>query len=309
MLMVVSAAIGTMHSGAATTFLTAPIFGVALIAMAVWRDEHTQITPASFLCIMVSTMPLIASGVLSRILFTGFPDYNVTWSYIVPRILDLENQGIALSGASPAWLQAQVAVAIAVWAGLLALAVHCRNACATGLLGGSAILLIGIMAAGARAVAFQLIGFFYPAVICGAVAVVADGRAARAITMALAMLTIAQRIPRFIGATDRYALHQYEPNLFSAAEIDRLVEQIGSQTVQIDVGERQKFLPQPAILLLIELGRRHLDLQWSQRAWDTVLYYRNWPLPVWAKPPTMILRLVSGGGAFNHFALEPPSDR
>jgi len=305
MLMVVSAAVGTMHSGTAATFLSAPIFGVALIAIAIWRDERPQILTAIFLFGLVSAMPLIASGVLARLLAGGYPDYKLPWSYIVPRILDLENQGIALSGVSPAWLQAQVAVAVAAWAGLLALAVHCRNVSATGLLGGPAVLLIGFMAAGASAAAFQLIGYFYPVVICGAMALVADGRAARTIAFALAMLTIAQRVPRFIGAADRYALRQYEPNLFSAAEIDRLVKEIGSQTVQIDVGAPT----QPAILLLIELGRRHLDLQWSRRGWDAILHYRHWPLPVWVKPPTMTLKLITGGGAFKHFTLDRTQDR
>jgi hypothetical protein len=303
MLMILSAAVGTMHSGAATTFLLAFVFGVALVAIAIWRDEHTQISTAAFLCGLVAAMPLIASGVLARPLNIGFPDYKLPWSYIVPRILDLESQGVALSGLSPAWLQAQVAVALAAWSGLLALAVHCRNACATGLLGGSAILLIGTMATGAGGVAFQLIGYFYPAVICGAVALVADGRTARAIALAVAVLTIAQRVPRFIGATDRYAFHQNEQYRFSASEIDRLADEIGSQTVQIDVD-----VPPPAILLLIELGARQLGLQWSQRGWDTVLGYRGWPLPVWTNPPTMTLGFVYGGGAFNHFALVRPLD-
>lgn len=298
-LVVLAAAVGMMHSGTAPAFLSGPIFGVALISIAIWRDERVQISTAAFLCALVSAMPLIASGVIARPLSGGYPDYKLPWSYIIPRILDLENQGIALSGASPAWLQAQVAVAIAVWAGLLTLAIYSRNVRATALLGGSATLLIGVTAAGATAVAFQLIGFFYPAIICGAVALVEDTRTVRTIALALVMLTITQRTPRFIGATDRYALHQYEPNLFSEAEIVHLAKEIGSQTVQVDVG-----VPQPAILLLIELGRRHLDVQWSQRGWDTILHYRHWPLPVWANPPAMTLGLVSASNALNHFSLE-----
>jgi hypothetical protein len=298
-LMAISAAVGMMHSGTATAFVCAPIFGIALVAIAIWRDDRTQISTAIILCVLVSAMPLLASGVIARPLAGGYPDYKLPWSYIIPRILDLENQGVALSGLSPAWVQAQVVVAIAAWTALLALAVHYRNVCATALLGGPAILLLGIIAVGAGAVAFQLIGFFYPAIICGALVLVADGRGVRTITMTLAVLTIAQRVPRFVGATDRYALHQYEPNLFSAAEVDRLVGEIGSQSVQIDVG-----VIQPAILLLIELGRHHLDLQWSERGWDTVLHYRHWPLPVWAKPPTVTLRLANDGSVSKHFSFE-----
>jgi hypothetical protein len=297
-LMILSAAVGTMHSGAATTFLSFPILGVALLATMLWRDDRSQLPSSVFLCGVVLAAPLVASGVLSRPSVTGYPDYGLTWSYIVPRILDLENQGVSVSGLTGDWLQANAALAAVAWTGLLALAILSRNACATAFIGGPAILLIAIMAAGAKAVAFQMIGYFYPAVLCGAFALAADTRFARSIVLALAMLTMAQRLPRFAGMLDRFALHPVPQNLFSAAEIDRLAEEIGSEPVQIDI-----VIPQPAILLLVELGRRHLDLQWTPRGWDMVLGYRSWPSPAQSKTPTMTLRVVDGG-LFHHFELE-----
>jgi hypothetical protein len=303
LLMVLSAAVGTMHSGAATTFVSLPILATALVAMAIWRDDRTMLSSAMSLCGIVVATPLFASGVLSRPLMIKYPDYELQWSYIVPRVLDLENQGISLSGMSPAWVEGQVAVAVLVWSALVGLAIIGRNARATALLGGPAVLLIGIVTVGAGATAFQLIGYFYPAIVCGALALAADTRATKAIVMALALLNVAQRLPRFAGALDRYALHQSQQNLFSAAELDRLARDIGKEAVRIDVPE-----PVPGILLLVELGRRHLDLDWSQRAWDIIIGYRHWPLPVRDNPPTMDLR-VSNDGPFVHFALERPPDR
>lgn len=299
MLMIVAAALGTMHSGVATAFLIVPMFGVALLALTLYRNNDWPVSQAIYVCAFVSAIPFLASGVPSRLHAIGFPDYNLPWSYIVPRILDLENQGIALSGIGPTNLHIQVALAFAAWVVLLGFAIYCRNALATGLLGGAAILLIGISSANAGAVAFQLIGFFYPVVLCGALALVADSRAAGSIVLTIAVATILQRLPRFIGSTERYALHQSDANVFSQEEMDRLVKDVNSQVVQIDVDVRQ-----PGILLLNEFGRRNVDVQWSARGWDTILHYRFWPLPSWSKQPTMTLRLVNGGGTRNHFALE-----
>jgi hypothetical protein len=153
------------------------------------------------------------------------------------------------------------------------------------------------MAAGANALAFQLIAYFYPAVLCGAFTLAGDARSARAFALALALVTIAQRLPRFVGAVDRYALHQNPQLVFGAAEVERLTQEIGAQPVRIDVA-----MLQPGILLLVELGRRHVDLQWSPQAWDTVLHYRGWPLPPQPTPPAFILR-VTDGGMLNHFEL------
>lgn len=297
-LLILAAAVGTMHSGAATTFLCAPVFIVALIASAVWREHNINISAAAILCSLVAFVPLVSSGVIARPLAGGYPDYNLSWSYILPRILDLENQGVALSRLSPMWLQAQVVITAAAWIALFAIAVRCRNVLATGILGGSAILLIGTLSAGAGAIAFQLIGFFYPAILCGALALAINVRVLRTISLSIAFLLIAQRIPRFAGATERFAWHQSEESLFSAAEMDTLASEIGLQTVRIDVG-----VPQPAILLLIELGRRKLNLEWSQRGWDTILRYRHWSLPAEKTSPDLTLTLRSNGTRYNHFEI------
>lgn len=298
-LIILSAAVGTMHSGSATAFLCAPLFIVALVASAVWREHNINISAAVILCSLVAFIPLVSSGVIARPLAGGYPDYNLSWSYILPRILDLENQGVALSRLSPIWLQAQVAITAVAWVALFAIAVRTRNVLATGVLGGAAILLIGIISVGARAIAFQLIGFFYPAILCGAVALAIDVRVMRTISLSIAFLLIAQRIPRFAGAIERFAWHQSEANLFSAAEMDALSRKIGSQSVRIDVG-----VPQPAILLLVELGRRKLNLEWSQRGWDTILRYRHWALPVATIPPDLTLTSRSNGARHNHFELK-----
>jgi hypothetical protein len=160
------------------------------------------------------------------------------------------------------------------------------------------VLLLVLSITGANALAFQLIGYFYPAALCGACVVLADVPRRTLPLLALVVLVTGQRLPRFIGAVDRYALHQDKRFLFTAAEIDQLANQIGSQTVEIDVPDVL-----PGILLLVELGRRNLDLQWSDRTWNVLLRYRGWPPPKLTEKARLVLRQTDPV-ITDHFQLE-----
>jgi len=59
--------------------------------------------------------------------------------------------------------------------------------------------------------------------------------------------------------------------------------------VEVDIS-----LPQPAIALLVELGRRNADVQWSPAAWKVILGYRKlWSPPHYTQPGKW--RIVSPG--------------
>jgi hypothetical protein len=293
----ISAAMGTMHSGVGSAFLMIPILGTSIAAIAVWRDDSIQLSKAILLCGLVSSSPIIAAGLSARPLaVAGYPDYSLSWMYIWPRLLDLENQGVAISSIPPFWLLTNFFLALIIWALLLGVAVFIRSYVAVGLLGGPAVLLLVLSISRGNALAFQLIGYFYPAALCGTCIILANAPRRTLLVFGLVLSMIGQRIPRLIGAIDRYALHQDKRYLFTATEIDRLADQIGRQRVEIDVPDVL-----PGLLLMVELGRRNLDLQWSDRAWSVLSH--GWAAPKSSGKAELVLRQTDPV-IIDHFQLE-----
>jgi hypothetical protein len=273
------------------------------LTVIVSRFRPPSPTPSSsyaiLLCGVIIASAIISAGLSARPLaVAGYPDYSLAWIYIWPRLLDLENQGVAISGISSSWLVVHFGLALTIWALLLGIAISERSVVALGLLCGPAIMLLVLSIAAAAALAFQLIGYFYPAALCGACVVLADVPRQTLPLLALVVLMIGQRSPRFIGAVDRYALYQDKRFLFTAAEIDRLADQIGSLAVEIDVPDVL-----PGILLLVEFGRRNLDLQWSDRTWTILFRYRGWPPQKLPEKARLVLRQIDPV-IIDHFQLE-----
>ncbi|MCU1340523.1 MAG: hypothetical protein JWO19_6104, partial [Bryobacterales bacterium] len=295
----IAAAMGTMHSGVGSAFLMIPILGTSIAAIAISRDHRIQLSNAILLCGVVTASPIIAAGLSARPLaVAGYPDYSLSWMYVWPRLLDLENQGVAVSGISSSWLVVHFGLALTIWALLLGIAISVRSVVAMGLLGGPAVMLLVLSITGATALAFQLIGYFYPAVLCGACVLLADVPRRTLPVLALVVLMIGQRLPRFAGAVDRYALHQNQRYVFTAAETDRIAGHIGAQAVEIDVPDVL-----PAIFLLVELGRRKLNLQYSDQTWNTLFRYRGWTPSVQKTRAELVLRQTDPMTA-DHFKIE-----
>jgi hypothetical protein len=295
-----ASAVGLMHSGEATAVLIGPILAMALLALACRRPGAVTLTRAALLCAMTLALPVVASGVLARPLGTGYPDYQVPWSYVLPRVLDLENQGTTVSGCGPAALRWMILAAGGCWAAALAAAVAWRSVRGFALLMGPAILLAAMAALHDPAGAFQMLGFIYPATLCGAVILLEQiPRWPVRVTVAVLALTmIGLRVPRFLGSQSRYASHAIPAYVFTESEIKRLVAAIGSQSVEVDVSE-----PHDGVVLLDELGRRNLNVVWSKDGWRMVVGYRPW---TWTPPPTrpdLLLRRAPNPQPLHHFEL------
>jgi hypothetical protein len=120
--------------------------------------------------VLALIVPVINSGMLARPGNLGFPDWQVTWPYIIPRILDLENQGAQVTRLSANWLWILTFLCLASWAAVIAVAIFVRNICDLAFTLGPALLLMLLFAVGAGATSFQMIGYFYPAALCGTAA-------------------------------------------------------------------------------------------------------------------------------------------
>ena len=260
---------------------------------------------------LVIAAALLAGGTLARPLVTGFPDWNLSWHYILPRIADLESQGVPVSGLAPGLLDgfAWVLLAIGIVGGLVA-AVG-RVPAAMALLLGPLLLLGVLYAVGAKAVTFQLIGIFFPLGLCG-LAGLSDELAARApgtrhggvpahrlawVILGLALVAAGLHVPRFLGAAARFGGRDTPAALrFSEGQMNGLAACIGPATVDVDIPNS----PQLNFALLVEFGRRGMKLQWQPESWRQILAYQPWEPP--AYPARGWFRLVAVAGA------EPPAE-
>jgi hypothetical protein len=92
--------------------------------------------------------------------------------------------------------------------------------------------------------------------------------------LALLAAMVAMRLPRLSGVMQRYVIAPNERYIFTEKEIANLARSIGSQPVSVEVKELL-----PDLLLLVELGRRHPDVRWSNEDWGYIVRYRGWPWP------------------------------
>ena len=290
------------------------------------RELEKVAVPAAVAAILI-LVAIVATGTPAKPLRLDYPDWNLKWDYVLPRILDLENQGVSLTLFSTKVLFEMTAGAVAVWLILIAIAVRRRDSIGSGVLIGPFIAFLVLLATGATAAAFQMIGTFYPFLLCGAAMLIdwprrrADespspnsliaeaprpGASAlgydgvekssvkRGVALAgislLAISAISLRVPRYIGSLQRYAGSKTPPVLqFSERDTDRLAERIANQIVEVDVDK-----PQQALFLLVELGRRRgTHFQWTPRSWKRTVGYTDWPVPNYTFHP--LLRIALSG--------------
>lgn len=302
----IAAAAALTFSGLVTAMLLLVVVVPYLAAQSMWNPSSAM-GPRSNRWDLAAVMALLAgvavvtTGVLARPLYQPTPDYGVQWDYILPRILDLENQGTFVTGFSSAGVRWLSVAALGLWVVLAGAAVLQRNAAAVGLLIGPLLLLLGLAAVGAKAPAFQLIGLLYPLSLCGA-AWLLDGmridatakptrvwRSRRAAAIALTALMVLVRVPRAVGAYQRYAgANTPEFERYSKAETDRLLAAIHRRPVEVDF-----IAVQPAVYAVVELERDGVPLRWTSRGWKTIAWYSKRNSPEYLTPPRLQLRLVT----------------
>jgi hypothetical protein len=295
-----------MYSGLVTAFLVATVgltFTVYDACKVMLKDRRLADLTRDRLIILglLVGVASLTTGFASRPGNYAFPDYHLDWGYIVPRVLDLENQGVAVSRLDPVQVLFLCAIFGLVVVSGLALTLSHGLSVPIALIGGPSLLLVILFALDARSTAFQLIGIEYPLVLCGLVVLiesaiaggrVSSGTISRALVSGIgcflfAVLTVSH-LPRFFGSLDRFAgSNTPESARFNLAEIDAISGLIGASTVEVDIEQ-----PQAAIMALVELGRRGVGLQWSAGAWAVAVGDRGnrpWPLPAYGAPAALCL--------------------
>jgi len=100
-------------------------------------------------------------------------------------------------------------------------------------------------------------------------------------------MTAVLRTPHALAAARRYTCPEAIAKSYSKGEIDQIANVIGEQKSLVDLGPSRD-----SILMLVELGRRGLALQWTADAWlVAVAGWRGWPLPKYETPAD--LRIIT----------------
>jgi hypothetical protein len=276
----------------------------------------------------VAQAPVVGVGALVFITSTAAslvdadvgPRFSVTpWEHVRVTLADLDHQGYPITDLEPETLGAMLTVSIVLWLALGIVAWWLRDPKAIALVWGPILLeafYASLTSPGAQWTRYQLPGTFYPLALCAAARLLDDARkrgAGRlvgscrtgpggikpgrlrsvlaehglAVGVALVMIVgIALHAPRVEHVIDRYASSSMPAHYhFSQVESDRLAAIIGDRTVRVDIDH-----PHLSIFVLVELGRRGIDIEWAPSSWKYVLGYRPWPPPEPDEPAELTLQ-------------------
>jgi hypothetical protein len=234
---------------------------------------------------------ILSSGALARPLPASTPDYKFPWDFTYLRIADLESQALNLTGLNDAWLSAFLVGSAVLWVVLGTIAFRVSSAEAVAVIVGPIFLLVLLRLCDRQAIAFQMIGVFYPLALCGGAILVdtalheniSSHIRIRYLNWLIPTLTISLiflHVPRCIGAVQHWCIAPPESCQFVRSQIKSIARIVGSETLDVDVGTE----PHLSIMILVELGE-HRRLQWSQENWNVVVGgYRQWPTPSYESP-------------------------
>jgi hypothetical protein len=252
-LVVLCAAAAATHSGLATALIVGVIAGAYLLAE-YFRTRQFSLDDAS----VAATLCLVAAlvtGAFSHHYSSGFPNWDLPWITVIPRIVDVQTQNAIPDNAI---FVICTGLAIIFWLGLTAVAAYTKNSLSLAFLSGPALLLLVFVVAGQRPAAFQLIGLIYPATVAGA-AMLGDGFLS---LLALCVLA-AIRVPHFADSLDRFVLNPSPDRIYSSAMLDRILEESKAHRVLIDLRFRQAAFFMRNIIL-----HQTPNIEWSDRAWE-----------------------------------------
>jgi len=241
------------------------------------------------MCVFVS---LLAGG------FFVHPVNSYRWghvdaypaAYVASRSLDLEGWG-ATTGFQDMTLFAMIGASMLAAICAAWIAVLQRSANALALLITPAVIYAILLTFTVRAELLEMTGLLYPAMLCGLGLVVSELQDVRRwglllITVGCLIITAALRAPHAYRQARRYTSPEAITRSYPKSEIDQIANVIGQQqTALVDLGGKD------SLLMLVELGRRGLALQWTAHTWELVVGERGWPLPRYETPAD--LRITS----------------
>jgi hypothetical protein len=283
----------TRHSGLAMALILCSIGGIyillnGLFKYRVERTIHKTLERSVALALMVG-IAFACNGMFALLKpFGGSPTFDVSWMWILPRVLEIQNVVADVAIQSAFSISTVAILVVALQIAIVIVAILLRNTVAAALSGGMLGLVLVLYLTDLRWIGYQILGTIYPAALCGVGYLFDDAakvsrRAALATIAALAVGVAAMRIPRMIAAVKLYTLDTTPITRYASNDFEALATAIGSGVVHIDTAHTA------AISSLIEFGRRGISIQWSPQAWNRILGYQPWPVPTYTARPDFCL--------------------
>jgi hypothetical protein len=288
----------TMHAGVITAFFLASAGSLIIVADAVFAKSliREQVTHRFVALGAIALIALASVGMFARPLgVPGSPDgFYFSWTSLFPHLFEIQNPTRDYFTISDDWLRNGVLIGLGFHIGLYALTLLQRNAVAASLalapllIIAMLIILDALGATSARYAAYQFTGIVFTYALCG-LAWLFDSLDKKkswkiAACLFLGVGFIGPRLPRLSGSLNTYVIHPPASQIFKLTDFETIAAAVGQQPVLADIRDSIN-----AITLLVELGRRGTNIQWSEDGWNAVVGYRHWPLPNYSAAPKFIL--------------------
>ncbi|WP_156439467.1 hypothetical protein [Bradyrhizobium valentinum] len=288
----------TMHAGVITAFFLASAGSLIIVADAAFTKPliREQVTHRFVALGAIALIALASGGMFARPLgVPGSPDgFYISWTSLFPHLFEIQNPTRDYFTISDDWLRNGVLIGLGFHIGLYALTLLQKNAVAASLAVAPLliitmlIILDALGATSARYAAYQFTGIVFTYALCG-LAWLFDSLDKKkswkiAACLFLCVGLIGPRLPRVSGSLDTYVTHPPASQIFKLTDFDTIAAAVGQQPVLADIRDSIN-----AITLLVELGRRGMNIQWSKDGWNAVVGYRQWPLPNYSAAPKFIL--------------------
>lgn len=276
----------TIHSAHATTLFVAVAGGAFIVArLLLERRTFHENEQLIFVLALSVAVALASNGMFGRILgITAGAPVTESWRWVLPRLFEVQTPTRDFLPWPARWLEIGALIAMVLQCALIGLAIHRRDARATALTGGPALMAAGLFLLDQKWVVHQMTGCIVPFSACALAGWLdEDARAHRSFVVIVAVLSISflgLRLPRAAVSFERYVARPIPTEQYRASDIAALAALIGPRTVLVDTANTQ-----PALVVLLEFRRRVANIQWSPRAWNAILAYRPWPAPVYAAAP------------------------
>ena len=279
------AALAALTAGAALIFtglITAMVIslvaGVYLSCLAFGEKRSAEkagrglFSDSAALVALLAVVAVLTSGIIARPLFAP-GNIPIPWSWwdLLSRAAEFDGLIPGRTLFPPFVITILMAATFLVAILLLGIALFTRSFVAASLIASPLLILSIVVPAGFKWHAMVFMGLYVPLLFCGSVVLIDDlpakgsSKPWRSIVAVVAIAMIAFRLPRFESTVRFHKGREFPAQFrFSSAEIDALaaaIEREGGVTF-VDLEPPHHF----AAFLLVELGRRGIDVQWSDRS-------------------------------------------
>jgi hypothetical protein len=176
------------------------------------------------------------------------------------------------------------------------LAIEIKDFFSLSLFIGPQLVILYFIFFGEHWIAYELLATIYVFFLIGSIYLldslqiqteaISKPRFTRFIVIFFTTIVIVMHFPFFWDdikiATD---LTTYSSRIVKKSDLDAISSVIGDRPVRIELSDVNDALP-----ILVELGREHLNLQWTKESWQAILSYRYWPTPEYTALPRYILQ-------------------